>query len=133
LLILLALPKGYLSLSYLFRLSRTAVTQVVEQLDEILAFNNLLVSLKNHPNADHFARGIGPISLFGEEPLNLGLLAMKCVFMEVLNYYFSSSTSGGEYDTDRKMDDLKILYRAYVAESFSSGRLEESKVWDFFY
>ncbi|KAL3722241.1 hypothetical protein ACJRO7_034590 [Eucalyptus globulus] len=77
----------------------TAVAQVVEQLDEILAFNNLLVSLKNHPNADHFARGIGPVSLFG-----------------------------GEYDTDRKMDDLKILYRAYVAESFSSGRLEESKL-----
>lgn len=37
-------------------------------------------------------------------------------------------TSGGAYDSDRKMDDLKLLYRAYVADSLSSGRLEESKV-----
>lgn len=36
--------------------------------------------------------------------------------------------SGGEYDGDRKMDDLKLLYRAYVSDSLSSGRMEESKV-----
>lgn len=35
---------------------------------------------------------------------------------------------GGEFDNDRKMEDLKLLYRAYVAESFSSGQIEESKV-----
>lgn len=35
---------------------------------------------------------------------------------------------GGEYDGDRKMDDLKLLYRAYVTDSLSSGRMEENKV-----
>ena len=30
------------------------------------------------------------------------------------------------------MDDLKLVYRAYVADSLSSGRLEESKVKETF-
>lgn len=38
------------------------------------------------------------------------------------------SCLGGEYDGDRKIDDLKLLYRAYAAESFPNGRLEEKKV-----
>lgn len=38
---------------------------IVEELDKILAFNNLLVSLKNHPDASRFARGVGPVSLIG--------------------------------------------------------------------
>ncbi|KAI6686995.1 hypothetical protein NL676_032908 [Syzygium grande] len=79
--------------------SARGVAQAVEELDKILAFNNLLVSLKNHPNADGLACGIAPASLLG-----------------------------GEYDSDRKMDDLKLLFRAYVADSLSSGRLEESKL-----
>lgn len=36
--------------------------------------------------------------------------------------------SGGEYDGDRKFDDLKILYRTYAEESFPDGRLQEEKV-----
>lgn len=72
---------------------------IVEELDKVLAFNNLLVSLKNHPDASRFARGVGPISLIG-----------------------------GDYDGDRKMDDLKLLYRAYVADSLSIGRMEEDKL-----
>ncbi|GAY58894.1 hypothetical protein CUMW_190310 [Citrus unshiu] len=75
------------------------VAQVVEELDKVLAFNNLLISLKQHPNADRFARGVGPVSLVG-----------------------------GEFDGDRKMDDLKLLYRAYVTDSLSGGRMEESKL-----
>lgn len=75
------------------------VTQVVEVLDKVLAFNNLLISLKNHPDADRLARGVGPVSLIG-----------------------------GQYDLDRKMDDLKLLYRAYVTDSLSGGRLEENKL-----
>lgn len=75
------------------------VTQVVEVLDKVLAFNNLLISLKNHPDADRLARGVGPVSLIG-----------------------------GQYDVDRKMDDLKLLYRAYVTDSLSGGRLEENKL-----
>lgn len=35
---------------------------------------------------------------------------------------------GGEYDSDRKMNDLKLLYRAYATECFANGRLEETKV-----
>eukprot|EP00262_Sarcandra_glabra_P000062 TRINITY_DN1007_c0_g1_i1.p1 TRINITY_DN1007_c0_g1~~TRINITY_DN1007_c0_g1_i1.p1 ORF type:complete len:1009 (+),score=231.90 TRINITY_DN1007_c0_g1_i1:113-3139(+) len=74
-------------------------TQVVEELEKILKFNNVLISLSNHPEVGRFAPGIGPVSLLG-----------------------------GEYDGDRKMDDLKLLYRAYVAESLSSGRMEENKL-----
>ncbi|KAK6246772.1 hypothetical protein QUC31_018337 [Theobroma cacao] len=75
------------------------VKQAVEELDKILAFNDLLTSLSNHPDADHFARGVGPVSLVG-----------------------------GEYDSDRKMDDLKLLYRAYVTDSLSGGRMEKNKL-----
>jgi hypothetical protein len=35
---------------------------------------------------------------------------------------------GGEYDGDRKMEDLKLLYRAYVSDALSSGRMEDNKV-----
>ncbi|XP_010256257.1 PREDICTED: protein TIC110, chloroplastic-like [Nelumbo nucifera] len=74
-------------------------TQVVEELEKILEFNNLLMSLNNHSDAGRFALGIGPVSLLG-----------------------------GAYDGDRKMNDLKLLYRAYTAESLSSGRMEEKKL-----
>ncbi|OMO82975.1 chloroplastic-like protein [Corchorus capsularis] len=75
------------------------VKQAVEELDKILAFNDLLISLSKHPDADRFARGVGPVSLVG-----------------------------GEYDSDRKMDDLKLLYRAYVTDSLSGGRMESHKL-----
>nr|DAD24411.1 TPA_asm: hypothetical protein HUJ06_025875 [Nelumbo nucifera] len=74
-------------------------TQIVEELDKILEFNNLLMSLSNHSDAGCFAPGIGPVSLLG-----------------------------GEYDGDRKIDDLKLLYRAYVTESFSGGCMEDKKL-----
>lgn len=38
---------------------------VIEELDKILAFNNKLLSFKNHPDASRFARGIGAVSLIG--------------------------------------------------------------------
>ncbi|CAB4282082.1 unnamed protein product [Prunus armeniaca] len=75
------------------------VTQVVEELEKMLAFNSLLISLKNQPDAARFAPGVGPISLLG-----------------------------GEYYGDRKIDDLKLLFRAYVTDSLSTGRLEENKL-----
>lgn len=74
-------------------------SKVVEIIDEILAFNNSLVSLSKHPEVSLFAPGVGPVSLIG-----------------------------GDYDNDRKMDDLKLLYRAYVTEFFSSGHIEENKL-----
>lgn len=81
------------------RTRATEPTRVIEELDKVLSYNNLLISLKNHADASRFAPGIGPVSLVG-----------------------------GEYDGDRKMDDLKLLYRAYVTDSLSSGRMEEDKL-----
>ncbi|KAJ4837864.1 hypothetical protein Tsubulata_019747 [Turnera subulata] len=75
------------------------IMQVVKELDEILAFNNRLVSLKNHADAASFALGVGPVSLVG-----------------------------GEYDSERKIDDLKLLYRAYITDVLSGGRMEEHKL-----
>ncbi|XP_024019050.1 protein TIC110, chloroplastic [Morus notabilis] len=75
------------------------VKQVVEELDKGLALNNLLISLKNHPEADRFAPGVGPVSLLG-----------------------------GDYDGDKKIDDLKLLFRAYVTDALSGGRMEENKL-----
>ncbi|XAR58858.1 hypothetical protein NMG60_11014424 [Bertholletia excelsa] len=74
-------------------------SQVIEEIDKILVFNNLLISLKNHPDASRFARGVGPVSLLG-----------------------------GEYDGDRKMDDLKLMFRAYINDALSGGRMEENKL-----
>ncbi|XP_058747968.1 protein TIC110, chloroplastic [Vicia villosa] len=74
------------------------VSQVVEELEKVLAFNDLLISFKNHSDTDRLARGVGPVSLVG-----------------------------GEYDADRKMEDLKLLYRAYVSDALSSGRMEDNK------
>ncbi|CAI8596921.1 unnamed protein product [Vicia faba] len=75
------------------------VTRVVEELDKILAFNNLLTSLKNHADVDRFARGVGPVSLHG-----------------------------GQYEGDRRIGDLKLLYRAYVTDALASGRIEDNKL-----
>ncbi|KAH0905810.1 hypothetical protein HID58_037637 [Brassica napus] len=76
-----------------------SMSLVVEELEKVLEFNNLLVSLKSHSEAANFARGVGPISLIG-----------------------------GESDFERRMDDLKLLYRAYVTDALSSGRIEENKL-----
>ncbi|XP_004490697.1 protein TIC110, chloroplastic [Cicer arietinum] len=75
------------------------VSQVVEELNKVLMFNDLLISFKNHSDIDRLARGVGPVSLVG-----------------------------GEYDGDRKMEDLKLLYRAYVSDALSSGRMEDNKL-----
>lgn len=42
--------------------------------------------------------------------------------------FYPSFGLGGEYDGDRKIDDLKLLYRTYVTDSLSNGRMEEDKV-----
>ncbi|KAK4483071.1 hypothetical protein RD792_010247 [Penstemon davidsonii] len=75
------------------------VHRVIEELDKILSFNNLLISLKSHPNASSFARGVGPVSLID-----------------------------GEYHGDRKIDELKLLYKTYMTDALAGGRLEENKL-----
>ncbi|KAK8964807.1 hypothetical protein KSP40_PGU014691 [Platanthera guangdongensis] len=81
------------------RMQAERASQVVEEIDKVLALTDLLTRLSKHPEANRFVPGIGPISLLG-----------------------------GEYDSDRKMDDLKLLFKAYVAECFPNGRLEEQKL-----
>ncbi|XP_057725293.1 protein TIC110, chloroplastic [Arachis stenosperma] len=75
------------------------VSQAVEELDRVLSFNNLLTSFQHQIDVARFARGVGPVSLIG-----------------------------GEYDGDRKIEDLKLLYRAYVSDALSGGRMEDNKI-----
>lgn len=49
------------------RVSSRGASQVVEELEKILALNNLLISLRNHPDISRFARGVGPVSLLGRD------------------------------------------------------------------
>jgi hypothetical protein len=35
---------------------------------------------------------------------------------------------GGQFESDRQMDDLKQLYRIYLTEAFAGGKLEDNKV-----
>lgn len=49
---------------------------VVEELEKVLEFNNLLVSLKSHSEADQFARDLGPISLIGKDAFEVPFLVV---------------------------------------------------------
>lgn len=49
----------------LFYLYRTGMPQVIEELEKVLAFNDLLTELSKHPEASQFAPGVGPVSLIG--------------------------------------------------------------------
>ncbi|KAG2548211.1 protein TIC110, chloroplastic-like [Panicum virgatum] len=75
-----------------------SLSQAVEEVNIVIKFNSLLTTLSKHPQADRFARGLGPISL------------------------------GGEYDHDRRADDLKILYKAYATEVLSDGIVDDEKL-----
>ncbi|CAN4115765.1 unnamed protein product [Withania somnifera] len=46
-------------------------TRVLEELNKILSYNNLLISLKNHADASRFAPGIGPVSLVEADTITL--------------------------------------------------------------
>ncbi|XP_026418125.1 protein TIC110, chloroplastic-like [Papaver somniferum] len=74
-------------------------TLVVEELEKILAFNNKPTLLSNHTEAARFALGVGPVSLLG-----------------------------GDYESDRKRNDLKLVYGSYVAESYLNGLMKESQL-----
>ncbi|CAN6323635.1 unnamed protein product [Urochloa humidicola] len=75
-----------------------SLTQAVEEVKSVIRFNSSLTILSKHPEADQFARGLGPISL------------------------------GGEHDHDRRADDLKILYKAYATEVLSDGIVDDQKL-----
>lgn len=75
-----------------------SLTQAVEEVNIVIKFNSLLTTLSKHPEADNFARGLGPISLAGED------------------------------DHDRRADDFKILYKAYATEVLSDGIVDDKKL-----
>ncbi|EPS69416.1 hypothetical protein M569_05346 [Genlisea aurea] len=94
--------------------SRTKTMKpVIAELDRILEFNNALTSLKNHSEATRFAQGVGP-DIFVTSSVNVKD-----------DTYLGP---GGQYDGDRKMDDLKLLYRTYLTDALSGGRMEENKL-----
>lgn len=78
---------------------RGSAIKVKEELDKLLAYNQALTDLRNNADKEKLPPGIGSVSVLG-----------------------------GEYDSDRKIDELRQLYRVYVTEAFSSGRLEDDKV-----
>ncbi|CAN4115766.1 unnamed protein product [Withania somnifera] len=53
------------------RVRATEPTRVLEELNKILSYNNLLISLKNHADASRFAPGIGPVSLVEADTITL--------------------------------------------------------------
>ncbi|KAJ7564728.1 hypothetical protein O6H91_02G030900 [Diphasiastrum complanatum] len=72
---------------------------VVTELDKALAYNTSLGALSGMVEASKLPPGLGPVSLLG-----------------------------GSYESDRKMDDLKQLYRSYLTDAFSAESLEQEKV-----
>ncbi|VAH04729.1 unnamed protein product [Triticum turgidum subsp. durum] len=73
-------------------------TEVINEVNSILAFNRLLTVLSKFPQGERFARGLGPISL------------------------------AGDFDHDKMVGDLKILYAAYTTEVLSDGLLDDEKL-----
>ncbi|KAG0587880.1 hypothetical protein KC19_2G198400 [Ceratodon purpureus] len=73
--------------------------KIVRELDNALAFNEKLSTIASQADAGDLIPGIGPISVLG-----------------------------GQFESDRQMDDLKQLYRIYLTEAFAGGKLEENKV-----
>ncbi|WJX73570.1 hypothetical protein P8452_57334 [Trifolium repens] len=61
------------------------------------------ISEANHADVDRFARGVGPVSLLG-----------------------------GKSDGDRKIEDLKLLYRAYITNALANGHMEDNKLRNIF-
>lgn len=78
---------------------RGSALKVIEELNKLLAYNQALTDLKNNGDKERLSPGIGSVSVLG-----------------------------GEYDSDRKIDELRQLYKAYATEAFSSGCLEDDKV-----
>lgn len=74
-------------------------SKVVEELDKMLEYNASLTEVAKQADLSSLPPGIGPVSVLG-----------------------------GQFDNERKMDDLKQLYRAYLSEAFGGGQLEEDKV-----
>ena len=64
----------------------------MEELDKILAFNNMLISLKNHTDAASFACRVGPVSVLGLDPKEL--LLTRFSQFKFLATHFLAGTKG---------------------------------------
>lgn len=58
----------FVHLSNKIKISSGGVTQVAEELAQVLALNSSLISLMNQPDAVRFAPGVGPLTLLGKNP-----------------------------------------------------------------
>jgi hypothetical protein len=68
------------------------------QLDELLAYNKGRMAILSAHDRTTLPPGFGPANL-----------------------------SGGEFDNDRKMEDLKLLYRTYLGDALETGELTSAK------
>eukprot|EP00252_Welwitschia_mirabilis_P003221 TRINITY_DN13309_c0_g1_i1.p1 TRINITY_DN13309_c0_g1~~TRINITY_DN13309_c0_g1_i1.p1 ORF type:complete len:982 (-),score=224.75 TRINITY_DN13309_c0_g1_i1:486-3431(-) len=75
---------------------RGPVAKVKEELDKILSYNNALISVSKCVNHEKLPQGFGAVAV-----------------------------AGGEYATEQRKDALIQLYKAYLTEVVSSGRLED--------
>ncbi|CAI5513105.1 unnamed protein product [Closterium sp. Naga37s-1] len=80
---------------------RRDTAKVVDDLDAMRAYNAHLAALAKAAAPDDLLPGIGPVSVFG-----------------------------GGYDTDRQMDDLKLLYKTYLSEALTAPRLTSAQMDD---
>ncbi|KAH7443067.1 hypothetical protein KP509_02G017700 [Ceratopteris richardii] len=80
--------------------TRTRDTRrVIEELENVISYNDSLIALSTSADKSVLPPGLEPITVLG-----------------------------GAFDDERKMDELKQLYRVYVTEAFSTGQLEDEKV-----
>lgn len=74
-------------------------TKALDELEKVLAYNDSLAAISAKAEKWRLPAGIGPVTVLG-----------------------------GLFDDERKMDELKQLYRTYLSEAFATGRLEEEKI-----
>ncbi|EFJ20681.1 hypothetical protein SELMODRAFT_443745 [Selaginella moellendorffii] len=97
------LLEGYISRALEVLKARTRIKdtkKLVMELENMLAYNDLLSALAKDADSSSLVPGLGPASVIG-----------------------------GVYDSDRAMDDLKLLYRTYLSEAVvSNGQLLKEKL-----
>lgn len=59
---------------------------MMNELNKALAFNDQLLSLAKHPDVDKLARGIGPVSLVGNDTVLQVLLLLLLLLVLMYRY-----------------------------------------------
>ncbi|GJT16086.1 hypothetical protein Tco_0874792, partial [Tanacetum coccineum] len=60
--------------------------------------------------------------------LHVLLLLLRSTKKKIQTKSSKTKVLRGDYDDDRKMDDLKLLYIAYIVDALSGGRMEKDKM-----